>query len=321
MPGTYLLQVVLMDAWNEALGAGGECVLLKQIVRVDGPDEGFNTAYVILGCASGAAILIIMLLFVTRKYKDRFEHIFGTIIVEVFKLTFAWAFEGGDIATDGINFHRTVISNEIRVGYILPQRYKIAYIVIMCLASAAAAVSFVNRVRQTRDLLRSIRERLSKSASASKPDEAYNVEAKVDQLNWEVVKFKRDILGIAVSALTVLCEGRAHASLKMDALPSALSSLAPLHGVCVGMMAPKGTVWVRPRIRVAIHAVLGPNTPLPFQISLSSADIPFIVLNCCLIFSEAITDQLVRFLPLPCSRGSQCARFRRQLGFGWRGRR
>jgi hypothetical protein len=246
MPGTYLLQVVLMDAWNEALGAVGECVLLKQIVRVDGPDEGFNTAYVILGCAIGAAILIILLVFVVRKYKDRFEHIFGTIIVEVFKLTFAWAFEGGDIATDGINFHRTVISNEIRVGYILPQRYKIAYIVIMCLASAAAAVSFVNRVRQTRDLLRSIRERLSKSASASKPDEAYNVEAKVDQLNWEVVKFKRDILGIAVSALTVLCEGRAHASLKMDALPSALSSLAPLHGVCVGMMAPKGTVWVRP---------------------------------------------------------------------------
>jgi hypothetical protein len=36
-PGSYRLQVVLLDAWNEELGAVGDCVLHEQIVRVEKP--------------------------------------------------------------------------------------------------------------------------------------------------------------------------------------------------------------------------------------------------------------------------------------------
>jgi hypothetical protein len=85
-PGSYRLQVVLKDAWNEAGGAVGQCVLLEQNVRVDGPEEGFNTAYLTLGCAIGAGVLIMAMVLVARKYRDHFKHIFGTVIVEVVKL-------------------------------------------------------------------------------------------------------------------------------------------------------------------------------------------------------------------------------------------
>jgi hypothetical protein len=219
--GSYTVKVVLKNGWlgadANAATQQADCVLLDQVleVKLRVPDEGFNTGYIILGCAIGASILIAVLVLVVRKNRDRFQHVMQTIIVEVFKITFSWAFEGGDFATDVISFDRTVISNQIKVGFILPSRYKIAYIFIMCLATAAAAVSLVYRVKVTLALIRKIRQTLAEASQQaetsnskpdeSKPDEA--LEAMVSQLKWEIAKTKRDLLGTVLHALTAFCEG------------------------------------------------------------------------------------------------------------------
>jgi hypothetical protein len=226
--GVYTVKVVLKNGW---LGANAnaavqqaDCVLLDQVLHVKPRvhDEGFNTGYIILGCAIGASILIVLLVLVVRKYRDRFEHVLQAVIVEVFKLTFAWAFEGGDVATDGINFYRTVVSSEIKVGYVLPTRYKIAYIFIMCTTSAAAALSAVYRTKVTLDLFRQIRQQQSEATNSetgkSSDTEAMNAlkskQKILSQKRWEVEKTKRDILGIGLHALTAMCEGMTAA--KMD---------------------------------------------------------------------------------------------------------
>jgi hypothetical protein len=213
--GSYTARVFLKDGWlgadANAAGEQADCDLLDQVFQVKPrvQDEGFNTGYIILGCAIGASILIGVLVLVGRKYRDRFEHVFTSVIVEVFKLTFAWAFEGGDIATDGISFHRTVVSNEIKAGFILPTRYKIAYIVIMCLASASAIVAFVYRGIHTRELFQAIRQQ-SETTSKRDTKKTDDLEVMKAKLEWDVAKTQRDVLGIAMHMLTLAFEGAVH---------------------------------------------------------------------------------------------------------------
>jgi len=203
---------------------GSNCTLLRLTVTVT-VEEGFNTAYVTVGCLIGAAILVIALFLLIRRYRVRFEAVFEMVFVEVLKATLGWFLDAGDLTTDAVSFHRTVVSNEVKAGYIITDRYKIAYIVTMCVSAAAAAVSFAYRVKATRDLFQSIRRRVSEPEPAAKADEANAAEALKDKLTWELAKTRRDLLSVAIHMLTVIFE-----------------------------------------------------------------DIPFITLNCCLIFSEGITD-------------------------------
>jgi hypothetical protein len=70
-PGSYRLQVVLVDAWDKELGAVGDCVLHEQIIRIEKPLAKMQ--YIILGVLAGLAILVLGALLgcQIRAHKDQ----------------------------------------------------------------------------------------------------------------------------------------------------------------------------------------------------------------------------------------------------------
>jgi hypothetical protein len=213
--GVHTLQVILQGGLpNSDPGSQEDCVLLDQ--RFDlrkRTQSSFETGWIILGCALGAIVVVAVLVILGRKYRDRLKHVFHTAVFELLKVCFGFAFDGADISTDTITFHRAVISDALGVSdsnYILGQGYKIAYIAIFCLAAVVSVLGLSYRFIQGRALYRALNEShesMTKGSLQSQTEKEVSVSEMKLKLSWELEKTKRDIMGCSISLSGFVAEG------------------------------------------------------------------------------------------------------------------
>jgi hypothetical protein len=79
--GSHTLRVGLTDAWNEALGTRGQCVLLEQTVNIEA-DGKAPTQYIIGGAVSGVVLTLLLLLlaYQIRVHKEQAKRFFSSFI-------------------------------------------------------------------------------------------------------------------------------------------------------------------------------------------------------------------------------------------------
>jgi hypothetical protein len=79
IPGTYVLDVVLLDAWsNLSQAVTPTCTLLKMAIVVN-EVPGFQTAWLLVGALAAAALLIAAALWMVRKHSDQLHHVLGMV--------------------------------------------------------------------------------------------------------------------------------------------------------------------------------------------------------------------------------------------------
>jgi hypothetical protein len=79
--GSHTLRIGLTDAWNEALGTRGQCVLLEQTVNIEA-DGKAPTQYIIGGAVSGVVLTLLLLLlaYQIRVHKETAKRFFSSFI-------------------------------------------------------------------------------------------------------------------------------------------------------------------------------------------------------------------------------------------------
>jgi hypothetical protein len=81
-PGSYTLRVGLADAWIEALGARGKCVLLEQTVSIEASNASLPMQYVIGAAVAGVVLilLVVLLTYQIRVHKEQAKRFFSSFI-------------------------------------------------------------------------------------------------------------------------------------------------------------------------------------------------------------------------------------------------
>jgi hypothetical protein len=102
--GAYTLRVGLADAWNEALGARGKCVLLEQTVSIEASIEAslLSVEQTILVSVIGVLLVIVAVLaiYVVRKYPHRARELVLSFLRRETLLAFKIMMELLDISGD-----------------------------------------------------------------------------------------------------------------------------------------------------------------------------------------------------------------------------
>ena len=77
------MRVGLVDAWIEALGARGQCVLLEQTVSIEASVEASLPMQYVLGAAVAGVVLILLVVLLTyqiRVHKEQAKRFFSSFI-------------------------------------------------------------------------------------------------------------------------------------------------------------------------------------------------------------------------------------------------
>ncbi len=211
MPGVYRLQVVLRDAWNEALGAVGDCVVLEQDVRVEKP-EGLNTVWLSVGSLSACAVFVGAIVFWARRVSAELKNILVMVLTEASKTVLSISFALGNLATDLLTTYRVVFEDIVGSA-----QYQVPFAVFGCLSITVGIVSIVHHLRRAFELRSQIRSNAVAGQAPAETDtdlEADSGPAVVHKLKWELGKASRDLKALAVGVLVFLFEAvpmvRAH---------------------------------------------------------------------------------------------------------------
>jgi hypothetical protein len=202
-PGLHRLQVVLRDAWNETLGAVGECVLLEQIVLVEMP-EGVNTVWLLVGSLSACAVFVGAIVFWARRVRAELRTVLVMVLTEASKTVISISFSLGNLATDLLTTYRVVFEDVVRS----PQ-YRVPYAVFGCLAILVGLVSIVYQVRRAYGLRSQIKSNAIVEQEPAETDTDLDDDAKrgiVRKLKWELDRASRDLKALAVGVLCLLFE-------------------------------------------------------------------------------------------------------------------
>jgi hypothetical protein len=214
-PGSYRLQVLLKNAWNEALGAVSECVLLEQVVQVKEPD-GLNTVWLSVASLSGCALLVGVILFWARRMSTELRHVLVMVLTESSKTVTSISFAIGNLSTDLYTTYRVVFE-----GLVKSRLYRVPYAVFGCLSIVAGLLSIYFHVRRACEL----RLHIKTNSEVEQSDRVYPVtqepaeadtdlegdehdasHAVVHKLKWELQRTSRDLKGLAVGVLCLLLE-------------------------------------------------------------------------------------------------------------------
>jgi hypothetical protein len=102
--GSYTLRVGLADAWNETLGARGQCVLLEQTVSIEASVEAslLSVEQVIIVSVIGVLLVIVALIsiYVVRKHPHRARELVLSFLRRETLLAFKIMMELLDISGD-----------------------------------------------------------------------------------------------------------------------------------------------------------------------------------------------------------------------------
>jgi hypothetical protein len=210
-PGSYRLQVVLRDAWHEALGAVGDCVVLEQVIRVEKP-EGLNTVWLSVGSLSACAVFVGLIVFWARRLSAELKNVLVMVLTEASKTVLSVSFALGNLATDLLTTYRVVFEDIVRSA-----QYRVPYAVFGFLSITVGLVSIVYHVRRAAALRLQIRSNAVAEHEPAETDadrEADFSHAAVHKLKWELEKASRDLKALAVGVLVFLFEAvpmvRAH---------------------------------------------------------------------------------------------------------------
>jgi hypothetical protein len=202
-PGSYRLQVVLKDAWNEALGAVGDCVVLEQVIRVEKP-EGLNTVWLSVGSLSACAVFVGLIVFWARRLSAELKNVLLMVLTEASKTVLSVSFALGNLATDLLTTYRVVFE-----GIVQSPQYRVPYAVFGCLSITVGLVSIVYHVRRAAALRSQIKSNAVAEHEPAETDtdlEADSSHAAVQKLKWELEKASRDLKALAVGLLGFLFE-------------------------------------------------------------------------------------------------------------------
>ena len=202
-PGVYRLQVVLTDAWNEALSAVGECVVLEQVIRVETP-EGLNTVWLSVGSLLACAVFVGAVLFWARRMSAELKNILVMVLTEACMTVLSVSFALGNLATDLLTTYRVVFEDIVR-----STQYRVPFGVFGCLSITVGIALIVHDVRRAFELRSQIRSNavaVHEPAETDSDLEADSSHAIVHKLEWEHKKASRDLKALAVGVLVFLFE-------------------------------------------------------------------------------------------------------------------
>jgi hypothetical protein len=201
-PGTYRLQVALSNAWNETLGAVGECVLLDQIVVVEEP-QGLNTVWLSVGSPSACAVVVGAVAFWAKRKSAELRHVLVLVLTETLKTVLSLGFKLGNLATDLLTTYRVVFE-----GIGKSPRYLVPYAVFGCASIIAGLVAIAQLVRRASEMRSQIKANaeIQRAPRAAVGPAAAARHAVVHKLQWERQKVSRDLKGQAVGVLVFLLE-------------------------------------------------------------------------------------------------------------------
>jgi hypothetical protein len=202
-PGLHRLQVVLRDAWNETLGAVGECVLLEQIVLVEMP-EGVNTVWLLVGSLSACAVFVGAIVFWARRVRAELRNVLVMVLTEASKTVISTSFSLGNLVTDVFTTYRVVFKDIVR-----SPKYRVPYAVFGCLAILVGLISIVNQVQRAYGLRSQIKSNAIVEQEPAETDTDLEDDAShtiVRKLKWELERASRDLKALAVGVLCLLFE-------------------------------------------------------------------------------------------------------------------
>jgi hypothetical protein len=202
-PARPIATALSRDAWSEALGAVGECVLLQQTVLVE-MHVGLSTIRLSVGSLSACAVFVGVIVFWARRMKAELKDALVMLLTEASKTIISISFELGNLATDLLTIYRVVFEDVVRS----PQ-YRVTYAMFGCLAIMAGLVSIVYLVLRAYRLrsqikLNAVVEQEPAEANTGLEDGAtHDI---VRNLTWELEKASRDLKARAVGAMCLLLE-------------------------------------------------------------------------------------------------------------------
>jgi hypothetical protein len=195
-PGLYRLQVVLLDAWNETLGAVGECVLLEQVVHVKEP-AGLTTAWLAVGSLSLCVVLLGAIGVCIRRKSVELRNILIMVISEASKTIVLITFKLGNLATDILTTYHVVFE-----GIVKSPHYRVPYAIFGSLSIVVNLISIAYLVRRGCQL----RLQIKRNAEIHPEISGAGRGALLHNLGWELEKSSRDLEGLTVGVLVLLLE-------------------------------------------------------------------------------------------------------------------
>jgi hypothetical protein len=200
MPGSYRLQVVLLDAWNETMGAVGNCVLLERTVHVEKP-QALITMWLAVGSLSACAVFVGVIVLWARRMSAELKNILLMVLTEASKTVVAISFELGDLATDLFTTYRVVFE-----GIVVSTNYRVPFAVFGCLCIVTGMVSITHHIRRACKLRSQLKTDSEMHHGLYLTDEKREEDAILHRLKWELDRASRDQVGLAINVLCMSLE-------------------------------------------------------------------------------------------------------------------
>jgi hypothetical protein len=249
-----ILIVTLRGGWSRSGGENGSCLLLRQTIHLPAAPDSNLQYYVLAGSLVACAIIIGSLLFLIRRHTNNLQHIFRTLITEVAVLVCTLIFETADMATDIYTWYRAVVDDSLGAG----DATKTAYSAILGLASLVSCLAVVYHLRLARLLRQAATAHVSEATAVATPRSADK--ARLTKLKWEVDRSRREMTAHAITLLSVLLEDVSYA-------------VPTLHQAAVFALA---------------------CAPGSARSRFAGAQVPFMVLNCSVLFTSGMPDRMER---------------------------
>jgi hypothetical protein len=200
MPGSYRLQVVLLDAWNETIGGIGNCVLLERTVHVEKP-QTLITMWLAVGSLSACAVFVGVVVLWARRMSAELKNILLMVLTEASKTVVAISFELGDLATDLFTTYRVVFE-----GIVMSTNYRVPFAVFGCLCIVTGMVSITHHIRRACKLRSQLKTDSEMHHGLYLTDEKREEDAILHRLKWELERASRDQVGLAINVLCLSLE-------------------------------------------------------------------------------------------------------------------
>jgi hypothetical protein len=162
-------------------------------------EQGFNTAWLLLGASAAALVLMTGLVILVRKRHSHLQAILNMLLTEMSMLVLSICTALANLSTDGIVFGR-LLRGDLKVS---SEIYTAAYATILCFGVVATALSLGYRIRNAR-LVNAQLKLLAPQAQAQAASEA---QRKSQQHEWELMQIHRSKVSLMLSLASVAAQG------------------------------------------------------------------------------------------------------------------
>jgi hypothetical protein len=177
--GSYSIQVSLQNGWDATMDETVMmCTLLEQLLVLE-ESAGFSSLWTLVGSLIACALLVITIIYCTRKFANKLQHLMRQILTEGFQLVVGVSFELGDLCTDIYTSYLVVFED----GFVRSSTYKVCYMVFAPLCVVVSAACIVFRVRHAIEVYRKVHD---VAVAADDADAAVQDQALIQNLDWEV---------------------------------------------------------------------------------------------------------------------------------------